>query len=969
MRLSHLLVLLLLLALAVGLTYPLVNHLSTHVPGTDTWAFDEYTFLWSTWWFKTALINQHASPLQTDLLFFPLGLDLVLYTYNLLAAIIGLPLQLAGNIPLASNLINWLATILSGYGGFLLVRYLLRRGIPERGQLARIGSRDWRMARDSAALLAGLIFAFASNRAIYLSLGHYNIFSTQWTPFFILALLRALERPTRRNAALAGIFAGLALLTDMLFGVLLGLAALVLVINRRSSASADQGGERSDDGRSKSAATFRRTRRKPLARRLEESLAGRLALAVLVAALVSLPLLAPTLIEGFSGDYALEGWGDAQKLSSDLVGFVTPTDLHPLSGSDWQAELRAVETGDSRFSDINTVFLGYLSLALALLGAWAGRRQARVWARLAGLCAILALGPLLQINGQSLFDLDGLSVNLPLPFIITHYLPFIKGYRAPNRFSIPLMLSLAVLAGFGVWWISSRLLSLQPLSPEVRTLLPPKPAPSMRRRSAALGVVVLLAAGLIFEHLAWPMPLTDARVPAIFQRIADEPGDFTVMQLPTGWRNGFRVFGSEDTRVQWYQSVHRRPILSGNAVRNPPFKFEYFERQPLFQVITGLEMHQQPDELTGNLARLKANELVGLWNVRYLIVNPPVPGRHPYAETWQTARDYVLDVLPVNSQPLWEEDGIQVYAVQPPLIPFPFSLDFGSQDTSAYRGPGWSQDEPDIAGASAVWINEQDAELFLPLRFNEAQPLDLTLRILPFSYAGAPPQAVIVEFNGVNLGTRAVTAGWQELSFSAPASATRSGLNDLWLHFSESARPVDVLPGQDRIGATGLRSPLDIEINSGGAAQDFAYMSVTPPGQPVIDASAGRRGYNLTAIDPKSGKLLDVRGFDTWANEYEADRLAEFVESLPDGVIVIAAARDDASRFLTGRAVAALASLGSTVDLRNLPGQGHALIGVKGAAPGSAPETTGPEGAYLRLAADRRNLSAALDWLRLEAAR
>jgi hypothetical protein len=39
-----------------------------------------------------------------------------------------------------------------------------------------------------------------------------------------------------------------------------------------------------------------------------------------------------------------------------------------------------------------------------------------------------------------------------------------------------------------------------------------------------------------------------------------------------------------------------------------------------------------------------------------------------------------------------------------------------------------------------------------------------------------------------------------------------------------------------------------------------------------------------------------------------------------------------------------------------------------GAAPGTAAEVTGAEGAYLRLAADRRDLAAALDQLRLEPA-
>ena len=488
------------------------------------------------------------------------------------------------------------------------------------------------------------------------------------------------------------------------------------------------------------------------------------------------------------------------------------------------------------------------------------------------------------------------------------------------------------------------------------------------RELIALALAVLLAGAVLFEHLAVPMPLTDSRVPAPYRAIAQEPGDFTLMQLPMGWRNGFGVFGAEDTRVEWYQSVHGKPILGGNTSRNPAFKLEYFKRLPLLQAITGLEQYQPPDEATDQAARASAAELMALWNVRYLTFNPPVPQRFPYADTWQSTRDYVLDVVPVDPQPVWDEDGVQVYAVRQAPVLFPFELDLGSRDTNAYRGPGWSVDEGDIAGANGIWVDGENAEVYLPLRFDDPQPLQLVLRVQPFAYPNAPEQTLSAEFNGVDLGKQSLAAGWQELRFTVPAEATRSGLNRLWLYFGDSARPLDVLPGQGVIGSTGVVLPVDVEINSGGVAQDIAFIAVTDPDGISMDASAGRRGYNLTAIDPRTGKVLDKRGFDTWANTAEADRLAEFVEGLPAGTIVLGATRDDASRFLTDRAVAALAGLGSAVDLRTTPGFGHALIGVQGAAAGTAAEVSGQEGAYLRLASDRRSLAAAVDWVRLEEA-
>ena len=51
--------------LTVLLTWPLILHLTTHVPGVPQWAFDESTFIWNTWYLKHSLVDNLASPLHT----------------------------------------------------------------------------------------------------------------------------------------------------------------------------------------------------------------------------------------------------------------------------------------------------------------------------------------------------------------------------------------------------------------------------------------------------------------------------------------------------------------------------------------------------------------------------------------------------------------------------------------------------------------------------------------------------------------------------------------------------------------------------------------------------------------------------------------------------------------------------------------------------------------------------------------
>ena len=98
-----------------------------------------------------------------------------------------MPLLLAFSPVVASNVTVLLATMLSGLGAYLLALDVLRQ---------RPAGRVPRLRCAWARCVAGIIYAFASNRAIYASLGHYDMVTTQWLPFYALYFLRTLRRPT-----------------------------------------------------------------------------------------------------------------------------------------------------------------------------------------------------------------------------------------------------------------------------------------------------------------------------------------------------------------------------------------------------------------------------------------------------------------------------------------------------------------------------------------------------------------------------------------------------------------------------------------------------------------------------------------------------------------------------------------------------------------------------------------------------
>lgn len=937
----HLIVIGLYTVLTLGLTWPIAAHVASHIPGEATWAFDESTFIWNMWWFKFSLLNLAQSPLISTYTFFPLGIHLTTYTFNLFNAAFGLPLQLGLSLPLASNLTLFFAYISSAYGAFLLLLYLLTRPTLTSFRTPFFMLHASFFILPLAAFVAGAVYAFSASRMMYVALGHYNFVTIQWFPFYTLFLLKTLQQGTFKNAFLAALFAAFCLYAELTFSVFLLFITVIVFLSSQGTGIRDQGsgvgGQRTVVGSQPPAAS-----RQPSAFIIRQAL--RLALIGAITFALTAPFILTVLPDFLDPAYSEPGWGEGLKLSADLTGLVTLTPLHPLAGVDWVTELRAVIEGTSRFSDANTLFLGYGILAIAAIGFLIWRRVAGVWLWSAIILAILSLGPLLTINGQNRFNLDGLEVTFPLPFALLHYIPILNANRVPNRFGIPLTLALAVLVGYAVFWL------LQKTTRRfTRSTNRPTPYPLL---AFALALVLLVI--LLFDQYSVPLPLTDARIPSVYRQIGAEPDNFTVMQLPLGWRNSYGALGAERTQLQYYQSAHLRPMLGGNTSRNPHFKFDYYAHIPLFAAITEAELYRPVDEATLARARQQAAELMTLYNIKYLVIHDPIPFRKPYEDTYLATRKLTLDLIPHRAEPVYESPGVQAFAVEQAAIPDPLVIDFGDWTGDPYRGEGWAGNET-VFGATANWASADRAEIFFPVRGGGDRRL--SLQIAPFVYPNAPAQQVEVRLNDQPLNTSTLPENWQTIETVLPAAQLIDGLNRLTLHFAHTAQPREVLPGSRAIGQTGLETPVDVEVNSGA---DFAFITAGF-GDQAADASAHRRGINVAVLDPQSGEVLAVRGFDTAANAFEAAALADFIADIPDGQIVIIASQGlDALAYVDADTLAALQSTGLAVDTLAAP---FSAIGVKGATGGTALQAQGEGAAYLRLGLnpDTRSLAAAVD--------
>ena len=160
------------LLLTLGMTYPLVTQFGRAIPGDG---FDGWQNYWNLWWIKTAVLEQHTHPWFTNLLYAPTGVGLLFHTLNAFNGFITLPIQLVFGLLPAYNTAVLFSFALGGLGAYLLARHVLGPG-----------------SSHLAAFAAGVIFTFSPFHVAHL-LGHMQVISLEWIPFYALYLLRTVQ--------------------------------------------------------------------------------------------------------------------------------------------------------------------------------------------------------------------------------------------------------------------------------------------------------------------------------------------------------------------------------------------------------------------------------------------------------------------------------------------------------------------------------------------------------------------------------------------------------------------------------------------------------------------------------------------------------------------------------------------------------------------------------------------------------
>ena len=513
----HLLVLGLFTLLTIVATWPMFPQLGGFVMDKG----DPLYSVWAMAWQAHALATQPFDLFNANINY-PFRGTLTFDELSFAQAVLAAPFYFTlGNPVLSHNLILFLSFVLSGWATWLLVRELT-------------GS-NW------GGIVAGTAFAFSFYRINHLP--HITLDNTQWMPLVLLSAYKLLwTRQWGWVVALGGFFTLQALSGHYLAfytAMLLGLFVVYYFVFQR---------------RAFSPSFFLKA---------GAGLAGSL--------VFILPIAIPYVRDQGQFEFSRSVY-EAERFSNTLASF-----LAVFKGSPAYRSLLAPFADPGPWAIERAAFPGFLVLGLAIAGvvfAMRGRTSVAPDAQVKGslrlhagfygivvlMSALLSLGPSLQPwYAADNYDPNAIQRVMPLPYLLLHeWVPGFQSMRVVTRIDIVRALGLAVLAGFGAFfllrWLSQR----------------------VKGNATALRLVPLVGALLAFLPVAesWSAPIsmqpvgTREAVPAVYKWLAQQPHTVILEYPMTHWKRGDPSVEMANL-YQYYSVYHWHDMVNASTTIRP----------------------------------------------------------------------------------------------------------------------------------------------------------------------------------------------------------------------------------------------------------------------------------------------------------------------------------------------------------------------------------------------------------------
>jgi len=232
---------------------------------------------------------------------------------------------------------------------------------------------------------------------------------------------------------------------------------------------------------------------------------------------------------------------DTIKNSANIFGFIVPPDTNPFFSWVGNQYYSTLSGGSPQW----IIYVGFVVLAMATLGLLKGRGRWKYYAfSLATLSFFFTLGP-----GAG-------WASVPYNLVFSGHSP-LQIFRAPARFSILLMLSLAALSGLGLHRFSGLV------------------GRKFGVRAAHLASVLVILL-LVIEYLP-VVSLQSATAPSWTGTIAQDEGNFAVLVLPP-------KLGATQLSI-YFQTFTDKPLIGGKTSQNSTYIPLSLESLPFFDRI------------------------------------------------------------------------------------------------------------------------------------------------------------------------------------------------------------------------------------------------------------------------------------------------------------------------------------------------------------------------------------------------
>ena len=229
--------------------------------------------------------------------------------------------------------------------------------------------------------------------------------------------------------------------------------------------------------------------------------------------------------------------------------------------------------------------IGGYELALAgVAGVLLLRRDARIRFWLAGAVVlfVLALGPELKFTG------------VPMPFAMFSWWEPLQQFRTPSRLTIPAAIGLAAVMAL----VADRVFSRWPA----------------RNVAWCAGLALVLRVALASNQ----HPLATQAYPVFdaYRRIAEAGEAGSLIEVPFGVRSGLDRIGNGGEALQFYQHIHRRPIMNAMVARLPGEVFAFYRRHPSLLVLAG-----EPSDAANQALATDFSNVLDLVNADFVVIH------------------------------------------------------------------------------------------------------------------------------------------------------------------------------------------------------------------------------------------------------------------------------------------------------------------------------------------------------------